>query len=173
MFGPVGGLRWAPSEPRWPSQPQIWLGSFSLHQLLFTIYMKWERYPVWFGNSGTDLYFERVWGRRVTILRYIKPEHILPHPPPPHPSEPALLWTYNQGGPCAMGLSHHAAHQVPGQQLFCLIAPVVSFFNRSWGSQPWSRDVVQGTLWTSEQQGAVETPGKKKSSVSSVMSLLT
>lgn len=65
--------------------------------------------------------------------------------PTPHP---ALLWTYSQGRLSAVGLSHGAAQQVPRQQLFCMIAPLVSFFNRSCGviavkQRCWSGSTVK------------------------------
>lgn len=47
--------------------------------------------------------------------------------------EPAPIWTYNQGRPSAVGLSHCTAGQVPKEEPFCLTAPVVSVFNRSLG----------------------------------------
>lgn len=121
------GLLVASSEPPGPSQPQLLPGS-SLHQLLFTIYLLgcyemgdspliWEFWPSsssWEGLGHSD------------------------HPgihqaradPAPHP---ALLWTYSQGRLSAVGLSHGTAQQVPGQQRFCMIAPLVSFCNRSCG----------------------------------------
>lgn len=149
------GLLVASSEAPGPSQPQLLPGS-SLHQLLFTIYLFgcyemgfipliWEFWPwssPWEGLGHSD------------------------HPgihqaradPAPHPAlfeptarEGSLLWA----SPTAL------PSRCPGSSGSAWLHHWFHFSTGAVGSQPWSRDVGQGTLWTSEQRGTVEIPEKK------------